>query len=125
MSIDYSSFAFPKGQIKEKSKPKKMKGKSKKLAKLERQRYSILTDNLEHYYLCEAEYKYIKKDDLHEIFGGRNRRKSMEWGLVVPICRKCHCKLTNNIKEYKKLQKEGKKAFIKKYGKQKFMEEFK
>lgn len=125
MSIDYSTFAFPKGDKKEKAKPTKMKNKSKKLAKLERERYSILTDDLEHCYLCEAEYKYIKRDDLHEIFGGRNRRKSIEWGLVIPICRECHKKLTNDVKEYKKLQKEGQKAFVRKYGKKKFIEEFK
>lgn len=125
MSIDYSNFAFPKGPIKEKSKPKRMKNKSSKLAKLERERYSILTNDLEHCYLCEAEHKKIKRNDLHEIFAGRNRRKSIEYGLVIPICRKHHTILTNDIKEYKKLQKEGKKAFIKKYGKQKFIEEFK
>ena len=125
MSIDYSTFAFPKSPKKEKDKPTKMKNKSKKLAKLEKNRYSILTDDLEHCYLCEAEYKYIKRDELHEIFGGRNRRKSIEWGLVIPVCRKCHTKLTDDAKEYKKLQKEAKKIFIKKHGKEKFTEEFK
>lgn len=34
--------------------------------------------------------KDILKQDLHEVYGGRNRKRSIENGLVVPLCRKCH-----------------------------------
>ena len=124
MSIDYSNFAFPKPEKVVKIK-KKMKNKSKKQAKLERNRYSILTDDLEHCFACELERKKSKREDLHEVFGGRNRRKSIEYGLVVPLCRKCHDKATNDIEFYKKLQEIAKEEFIYRYGKEKFLEEFK
>ena len=124
MAIDYSKFAFPKPEKKQKTK-KKMRKKSKKLAKLEKNRYSILTDDLEHCFTCELERRKRKKEDLHEVFSGRNRRKSMEYGLVVPLCRECHDKVTNDINFYKKLQEIAKEEFIYRYGKEKFLEEFK
>ena len=72
-------------------KVKVIKKKSSKLAKLERNRFSILTNDLEHCYICtERGIKNIFKQDLHEVYGGSNRKRSIENGLVVPLCRKCH-----------------------------------
>lgn len=68
-----------------------MKKKSSKLAKLERNRYSILTDNLEECYICHQ-----SPVDLHEIYGGCNRRVSMEYGFCLPLCRMHHSIITNN-----------------------------
>ena len=51
---------------------KAIKNKTNKQVKLENSRYSIITD------------------DLHEIYGGSNRKRSIKNGLVVPLCRKCH-----------------------------------
>ena len=42
-----------------------MKKKSKKLAKLEKNRYSIFTDDYTHCYYCK---KYAKTD-IHEVYG--------------------------------------------------------
>ena len=28
--------------------------------------------------------------DLHEVYGGSNRKRSIKYGLVVPLCRICH-----------------------------------
>ena len=70
---------------------KPIKKKSSKLAKLERNRFSILTDDLEHCYICKRIFEQIiPKDDLHEIFGGRNRQISMKMGWVAPLCRTHH-----------------------------------
>lgn len=69
----------------------KMKSKSSKLAKLERNRSSVFTDNLEYCYLCGR-----KKEDLHEIFGGRNRLNSIKYNFVLPLCRECHSLNQNN-----------------------------
>ena len=69
----------------------KMHNKSKKLTKLERNRASVFTDDLEHCYLCGK-----KKNDLHEIFGGRNRLNSIKYNLVLPLCRECHSLNQNN-----------------------------
>lgn len=54
---------------------KELKKKSNKLKKLEDNRFSIITDNLKICYICNQN----KKEDLHEIFGGCNRVKSMQW----------------------------------------------
>ena len=70
----------------------KMHNKSKKLTKLERNRASVFTDDLEHCYLCGK-----KKNDLHEIFGGRNRLNSIKYNLVLPLCRECHSLNQNNL----------------------------
>ncbi len=68
-----------------------MKKKSNKLAKLEKKRFSIITNDLKHCYICsEQGKKNVLKDDLHEIYGGSNRKRSIENGLVVPLCRKHH-----------------------------------
>lgn len=69
----------------------KMKKKSAKLAKLEKNRFSVFTDNLDKCYLCPN-----KKDHLHEIFAGRNRQNSMKYGFVLPLCEKCHSKYQND-----------------------------
>ena len=49
-------------------------------------RYSIITNDLEHCIECGN-----KNIELHEVmFGGRNRNKSIEDGLVIPLCKKYH-----------------------------------
>ena len=62
-----------------------MKQKSSKLRKLENNRTSIMTDNLKKCMLCEN--NAVNK---HEIFYGRNRQNSMKYGLVMPLCYRCH-----------------------------------
>lgn len=48
---------------------KQIKNKSNKLSKLEKKRFSILTDDLEHCFICkELDESLIPKDDLHEIY---------------------------------------------------------
>ena len=70
---------------------KPIKNKSKKQAKLEKTRYSIITDDLKHCYICTKKgIKDIPKDDLHEVYGGSNRKRSIKNGFVAPLCRKCH-----------------------------------
>ncbi len=120
MSIDYSNFAFPKQKSTKEKKQYKLKQKSSKLTQLERNRFSIITDKLDECYLCQN--GYVRKE-LHEVFRGRNRQKCMIWGLVVPLCDKCHSK-TTLFRNYE-LEKEAKAIFIKKYSEQKFIEEFK
>ena len=78
---------FKKYTLKEKSTLKngKMKTKSNRLAKLERNRKSVFTNNMDKCYLCSN-----KRTDIHEIFRGRNRKNSMIYGFVLPLCRECH-----------------------------------
>ena len=86
-------YHFPvKGKIvKNAQKNKNIVHKSKKIAKLERNRKSVFTNDLEHCYLCGK-----KKEELHEIFAGRNRLNSMKYDLVLPLCHECHFLNQNN-----------------------------
>lgn len=112
-----------KAEIEPKKVQKKvqMKKKSEKLAKLEEERYSIITKDLSKCYICKKK----KKQDLHEIFGGRNRQVSMKFGLVIPVCRKCHDEIERNKELNDDLHKEGQKAFKKHYKGINFIDVFK
>lgn len=68
-----------------------MKYKTSKLKKLERERYSILTNDLEHCFICKR-----MASDMHEIYSAGNRRISMQNGYCVPLCRTCHQEITIN-----------------------------
>lgn len=96
-----------------------MKFKSKKLAKLERNRFSILTCDLTTCIECGR-----PKQDLNEIYPGRNRQNSMKYGLVIPMCRRCHTEYTNNREMQLKWMKIGQKAFEELYDKD-FLDIFK
>jgi len=49
------------------------------------QRYSIITNDLMHCIVCGR-----GDVNLHEIFGGRNRQNSKDYGLVIPLCQEYH-----------------------------------
>ena len=87
-----------------------MKQKSSKLAKLERSRFSIFTDDLDTCMFCG-----LSATDLNEIFRGRNRRNSMKYGAVQPLCRKCHSKITNNTELENKWKIKGQKRVMEYY----------
>jgi hypothetical protein len=120
MDLSKEFHPVPKPPKTEKKEHNKIKKKSSKLAKLERNRYSIITYNLDICYVCQKH----KKDHFDEVFGGRNRQTSMKYGLVIPICFKCHRKLTDNPLLKKDIQEEAKRIFIKKYSEEKFIKEF-
>ena len=101
-------------------KTKPIRKKTNKLNKLENKRYSIITKDLKHCYICGK-----KKNDTHEAIGGCNRRKSIEWGLTIPLCRGCHSELENNQELKRDIQQLGQKTFETKYSHELFMREFK
>lgn len=68
------------------TKTAKMKNKSKKLAKLERDRFSVFTDNKDKCMFCNATTNL----SWHEVFAGRNRQNSMEDGFCLRMCLLCH-----------------------------------
>lgn len=102
-------------------KKQKIKQKSSKLTKKEKERFSILQENKTKCFLCG---KYFERLDKHEAFGGSNRQKSMEWGLVYYLCRKCHTKAEIERVTKKYLQDYARNRFIKSYSKEKFLKEF-
>ncbi len=58
-----------------------LKKKSKKLTKLERERTSLFTDDLDHCIICGK--SPVNK---HEIFGERNKLNSIKYKLVITLC---------------------------------------
>ena len=96
-------------------------------------RYSILTDDFNHCYIC-GKYGKLKnvspwlKLDLHEIFFGSNREKSKKYGLVVPLCHEgCHqgSKGVHFNRELDlQLKRIGQKAFAERYPDEDFLEVF-
>ncbi len=76
----------PKNKIEKKKDVTAIKKKSKKLAKLERQRdKDIVKEGI-----CEFCGKYSKRLNPHEIYGGSNRKRSIKHKFVKLICPKCH-----------------------------------
>lgn len=76
----------PKNKAEKKKEVTTIKKKSKKLARLERQR----DKNLVKEGICEFCGKYSEHLDPHEVYGGSNRKRSMEHKFVKLLCRKCH-----------------------------------
>lgn len=99
---------------------RKMVTKSKKLAKMERNRTSILTDDMEHCIICGK-----TKNHLHEVFQGSHRKQSMIWKMVLPLCFLHHNEIHSNRElslYYKRLcqqkfeEKHSRDEFIKIFG---------
>lgn len=68
-----------------------MRYKTNKTLKLERNRKSILTDDLSKCFICGK-----SPVDIHEIYGAGNRKMSMRNNFCVPLCRQCHQLATLN-----------------------------
>lgn len=68
-----------------------LKKRTSKQSKLERNRFSILTSDLDHCVICNS-----KKDHLHEVLFGRNRLNSIKYGLVIPLCTSHHAEMHRN-----------------------------
>ena len=104
----------PKTKSKENSKRfKEIKKKSKKLAKLERQR----DKNLDKYGECEYCHREFKHLDPHEVYGGSNRQRSMKYGFVKKLCRECH----SNEKILEQLKIDTQKEFEKNHTREEFI----
>ncbi|MEE3324178.1 MAG: hypothetical protein VZR33_02500 [Methanosphaera sp.] len=78
--------------------------------KLEKNRYSVFTDDLEHCILCGA-----TNVDINEIFMGRNRKNSMIYGMCIPLCRKHHIEYHKSRQMQLFWMKQGKNKFLEVY----------
>ncbi len=93
-----------------------MKNKTSKLRKLEKNRYSILTEDLEHCFICQQ-----SSVDIHEIYGGCNRKVSMQNGFCVPLCREHHRLVTDYPLSNRNLQVKCQSKFEEINSRDKFM----
>lgn len=81
--------------------------KSKKLSKLEKERFSVFYDDLSLCMNCGSTYRMTK----HEVFEGRNRINSMKYGFVLPLCMRCHQELQEDISFNDKWKKKSQMYF--------------
>lgn len=88
----------------------RLKQRTCKQAKKEKNRYSIFTDDLDTCIVCGR-----SKQHLHEIFGGRNRSNSIKYGLVLPLCSDCHRRMHDNPGLTEEWHKKGQTKFIQVY----------
>lgn len=94
-----------------------MRNKTYKLKKLEKNRFSILTNDMEHCYICQSPFV-----EIHEIYGGKNRKVSMQNGLCVPLCHKHHEYVTLNADGSNYLKQKCQMVFEKTHSRDEFLE---
>lgn len=111
----------PKNTIKKEKTQTRIKQKSSKLAKKEKDRFSILQKENSKCFVCKRTFKKLDK---HEAFGGSNRQKSIEHGLVYYLCRECHQKADLDKNTRQMLHDFAREEFIKRYNEKKFLKEF-
>ena len=111
--LSNSFHPVPKVKSKKDTKSTRLRKRSKKLAKLERQRdKEIIKEGL-----CEFCGKYSKRLDPHEIYGGSNRKRSIEHKFLKLLCRKCH----DDEDIIKQLRIETQKEYEKTHTRQEFI----
>ena len=98
--------------------------RSDKINKLERQRDKNIIKKGN----CGYCGKLCGKLDPHEVFGGSNRKRSIENGFVILLCRECHSNEKILLELKKKYQREyeltdTRENFIKLIGKNYLMED--
>ena len=111
--LSKSFLPVPKTKPKQEEKITKIKRKSTKLAKLERQRDKDLIKSG----ICEFCGNYSKQLDPHEVYGGSNRKRSIKHKFVKLICRKCH----GNEEIIKQLRIDTQKEYMKTHTEEEFM----
>lgn len=77
---------FPKNKSSKGKAPTTIKKRSKKQDQLEKER----DKNIKKSGVCEYCKKHSDRLDPHEVYGGSNRKRSIENNFVALICRKCH-----------------------------------
>lgn len=122
LSNSFNPYQKPDLKTKKSGNKGTIKKKSNRLAQKEKKRFSILQEENGQCFVCK---QYFKEVDKHEAFGGSNRQKSIEWGLVYYLCRKCHSKADIDKITRQMLHDFAREKFIEKHSEEKFLMEFK
>ena len=93
-----------------------MRNKTYKLKKLEKNRFSILTNDMEHCYICQSPFI-----EIHEIYNAGNRKISMLNGFCVPLCHRHHEYVTLNADGSNYLKQKCQMVFEKTHSREEFM----
>lgn len=98
--------------------------KNYEITKLERNRFSIVYEDLKHCCICGASQGI----ELNEVYEGRNRLNSMKYGMVCPLCQRHHKMFHNHQKLFTTdefdLNRYFKRKFQKKFEEEHTREEF-
>ena len=89
---------------------KSINKRTTKQAKAEKNRFSLFTSDLNICIVCGK-----TKEHLHEVFFGSNRQVSIRYGLVIPVCSKCHRIIHNDSNLQKLWHIRGQEIFEKTY----------
>lgn len=86
---------------------------------------SIITDDLDHCYICGT-MQYL---EYHHVFSGTaNRKMADKYNCIVRLCKGCHTEYPHAVhrdaEQALKLKQDGQRAFEEKYGHEAFMQVF-
>lgn len=83
--------------------------------------YSILTEDLDHCYVCGRD-----RQQFHHCIGSAYRKKSEKYGLIIPICEQCHREVHDspNQELNRKLKADAEAKFLMTYSFETWMREF-
>ncbi len=111
--LSKSFHPVPKNLQTSAEKPAEIKKKSSKLAKLERDRDKKIIKSGK----CDLCHKSFKHLDPHEVYGGANRKRSIENGFIKMLCRKCH----GDNKKLQQLKIDTQKEYEKNHTREEFI----
>ena len=89
---------------------KPIKKKKYPLYKMEKERFSIFTQDLQTCLFCGR-----PRENLHEVIFGRNRVNSIKYGLVIPLCYEHHLECHKNSQLQGVWKQKAQVVFEKKY----------
>lgn len=81
---------------------------------------SILTDDFEHCYICGSQAQ-----QWHHIFNKYDKKRSEKFGLLIPLCARCHMKIHDSDEATNKIIKRtAQMKFELIHSKEEWMKEF-
>lgn len=82
---------------------------------------SIITNDWEHCFVCGRQAEQI-----HHIFNKTDKKRSEKYGLLIPVCHRCHSDIHDrNESLNKQIKKLAQTKFESQYGKELWRTEFK
>ena len=98
---------------------KELKKSTYKRSKKEKERFSVIYQDLTKCAECNSKIGHIDKNEVYE---GSNRSISIEYGFVVPLCHTCHKRFHNDREFALKYKKMFQRAYEQEHSHDEFME---
>ena len=80
---------------------------------------SILTNDMDYCFLCGKPRQHI-----HHCMNAANPKKTEKYGLLIPVCSKCHSWIHDKDDNMKFVRQIAQRKFEEKYSRELWMEEF-